>query len=101
VVDNVAPKATLPACIVDGMIVGLVIVAGAEPTPPPTQPDMVIVPVADDPGICGGVMVVAVCAKTVVDVVMKIRAGNDSFIVLPFSQTPARSRPFRTGAANV
>ena len=89
VMTGVAAEATLPACIVDGRIVGLVIVIGAEPTPPPTQPDIVIVPVADDPGVCGGVIVVAVCANTVVDVATKIRAGNDGFIVFPLSKGPA------------
>ena len=57
---GVAVEATLPACIDDGMIAGLIIVIGPDPMPPPTHPDIVMVPVVDVPGTCGGVMGVAV-----------------------------------------
>jgi hypothetical protein len=56
--EGAAADATLPGWTLDGMIVGLIIVTGAAPTPPPTQPDIVMVPVAAVPGVCGvaGVM---------------------------------------------
>lgn len=81
VVDGVADAATLPGCMADGTIVGLIIVMGAEPAPPPTHPDIVIVPVLDVPGVCG-VIGVARCATIVADASANMRPGTDSFIYM-------------------
>jgi hypothetical protein len=79
--DGVAAEATLPGWTFDGMIVGLIIVIGADPTPPPTQPDIVTVPVAAVPGACGVVPDVMPCASTVADAI-KTSAMNESFMRL-------------------
>jgi len=81
VLVDVAEEATLPGCDDDGAMVGLIIVIGPEPTPPPTQPDIVIVPVAADPAVCGiAVVDVVLCANTVADVAANAAPSSNNFI---------------------
>jgi hypothetical protein len=57
---GLAEDETLPGAIVEGTIVGLIIVIGPAP-PPLTQPDIVMVPIADEPYV-GGKIGLAICA---------------------------------------
>lgn len=61
-VIGLANDEILPGAIVEGTTVGLIIVIGPAPTPPPlTHPDIVIVAVADERYV-GGRIGLAICA---------------------------------------
>ncbi len=79
-VIGAATDATLPGATVEGPIAGFIIVIGPAPMPPPvTQPDIVTVPVVDEPGICG-MIGAAICADADVVAAMRMRPMSDGFI---------------------
>jgi hypothetical protein len=80
VVLDRAVEATLPACMVAGPSVGLIIVTGPDPIPPPTHPDMVIVPVVDVPGVWGA-SVGGACANAVADPATNTHTSDSRFMM--------------------
>ena len=75
-----ASEAALPGATVDRTIAGFIIVIGPAPTPPPvTQPDIVTLPVVDEPKISGRIGV-TICAEADAVPATKMRPMNSGFI---------------------